>query len=87
MLNLIVLLILVMAVIWSARKFYLPTKMAQYPERYPVKPNYKISKKEIATVLSHIQRWRKEGKLPREEYDRLTDICLAELKHLSAPDS
>jgi hypothetical protein len=40
------------------------------------------SKNEIALVLANIQRWKKEGKITREEYDHLTDICLQELRQI-----
>lgn len=82
MINLIVLLLLIGAILWSAKKFYFPTEMAQHPERYPIQPDTKISKKDLAVILENLQRWRKEGKISREEYDHLTDICLSEMQQL-----
>ena len=82
MINLIFALFLIFAVVWAAKKLYHPTEMADHPERYPVQPDSKISKKDLAVILTHIQRWRKEGKISREEYDRLTDICLAEMRQI-----
>ncbi len=78
MINLIFLLFIIFIVIWTAKKFYFPTKIAEHPELYPIQQETKISKKEMATILAHLQRWRQEGKISREEYDHLTDICLAE---------
>ena len=82
MINLFFALILIFAVVWAAKKFYRPTEMADHPERYPIQPDSKISKKDLAVILAHTQRWRKEGKISREEYDRLTDICLAEMRQI-----
>jgi hypothetical protein len=55
-------------------------EMTQHPERFPVKSEPTISKKDVSLIMSHLQRWKKEGKLSREEYDHLTDICLSEIQ-------
>lgn len=80
MMNLLFAIFLLIGILWIAKKFYFPTEMAQHPERYPAAEDTQVSKKELAIVLSHLQRWRKEGKLSREEYDHLTDICLLEMR-------
>lgn len=85
MLNLVIALLLLTALLWAAKKFYFPTDMAQHPEKYPIRPGTKVSKKDLAVTLSTLQRWKKEGKITREEYDHLTDICLAEMQQLSEP--
>ena len=87
MLNLLFGAVLVVLMLWAAKKFYFPTEAAQHPERYPVQPDSRLSKKELALVLAHLQRWRKEGKITREEYDHLTDICLSEMQPLRQKDS
>ena len=78
MLNLIFAALLIFAVLWVAKKFYFPVDMAQHPDRYPVKTGPALSKKDMGILMHHLQRWRKEGKISREEYDHLTDICLSE---------
>lgn len=83
MLNLIIALLLLAALIWAAKKFYFPTEMAQHPEKYPIQPGSKVSKKDLAITLANLQRWKKEGKITREEYDHLTDICLSEMQQLA----
>ena len=80
MINLIILILLIFMILWTAKNFYRPTEMAQHPERYPVQADTKISKKDLAIILAHVQRWRKEGKISREESDHLTDLCLAEMQ-------
>ena len=87
MLNLLFGVVLIILMLWVAKKFYFPTEAAQHPERFPVRPDTKVSKKELALLLSHLQRWRKEGKITREEYDHLTDICLSEMQQLREIDS
>lgn len=74
-------IILIAVILWAAKNFYFPTDMAQNPGRYPPSVK-KLSKRELSTVLSHVQRWRNEGKITREEYDHLTDLCLTEIKYL-----
>lgn len=71
------------AILWAAKSFYFPTKVAQNPEKYPISPGSKISQKELAIVMSHLQRWKKEGKITREEYDHLTDIALSEMQQIA----
>ena len=83
MLNLLFAVFLIFMVLWVAKKFYFPTEMAQHPERFPAPLDPKVSKKDLTTILHHIQRWRNEGKISREEYDRLTDVCLAEMQQLT----
>ena len=80
MLNLAFAFFLIFAILWVAKKFYFPTEMAQHPEKYPPAEGTKVSKKDMGIVLYHLQRWRTEGRLSREEYDHLTDICLAEMR-------
>ncbi len=80
MLNLLFALFLIFGILWVAKKFYFPTEMAQHPENVPAEPGAKISQKDLGLVMFHLQRWRKEGKLTREEYDHLTDLCLSEMK-------
>ena len=80
MVNLIFGILLIIVMLWTAKKFYFPMEAAQHPERYPAPPAERVSQKELAMVLTHLQRWRKEGKITREEYDHLTDICLAEMR-------
>ena len=80
MMNLILLIALMAVILWSAKKFYWPTLMAQHPEKYPAPSESIISKKDASVIMSNLQRWRKEGKISREEYDHLTDICLAEIQ-------
>ena len=80
MLNLIFALFLIFAVLWVAKKFYFPTEMAQHPERYPVPSTPSLSKKDMGILMNHLQRWRKEGKISREEYDHMTDVCLSEMQ-------
>ena len=82
MINLIFALFLIFGILWTAKKFYFPTGAAQNPEKYPVRRDAKISKKELAAILFHLQRCRKEGKISREEYDHMTDICLSEMQQL-----
>ena len=86
MLNLMFGIVLIFLMLWAAKKFYFPTEIAQHPERTPVRPDEKLSRKELALLLNHLQRWRKEGKITREEYDHLTDLCLSEMRRTS-PDS
>ena len=86
MLNLIFAVFLIFAVLWVAKKFYFPTEMAQHPERYPVKSDPMLTKKDMGILMFHIQRWRKEGKISREEYDRLTDVCLSEMQDTPKKD-
>ena len=86
MLNLIFAFGLIVSILWVAKKFYFPTGMAQHPEKYPMAVDTRVSKKDLGIVLFHIQRWRKEGKLSREEYDRLTDLCLSEMQEISKKD-
>lgn len=81
MLNLAFALFLIFGILWIAKKFYFPVQMAQHPERYPIEGKTKISQKDLPVILSHIQRWRREGKLSREEYDHLTDLCLSEMEN------
>lgn len=83
MLNLIFALGLIFAILWVAKKFYFPTEMAQNPEKYPILDQPKVSKKDLGLILFHLQRWRKEGKISREESDHLTDICLSEMRQIS----
>jgi len=80
MLNLIFALCLIVAILWVAKKFYFPMEMAQHPERFPVKSDPSISKKDLGIIIFHLQRWKKEGKLSREEFDHLTDLCLSEMQ-------
>lgn len=82
MLNLIIALALILAILWTGKKFYFPTEFATHPERYPVRPDAKVSKRELGIVMAQLQRWRSEGKITREEYDHLTDICLSEMQQL-----
>ena len=70
------------AILWAAKSFYFPTKVAQNPEKYPLAPDTRVSKKDLAIILFHLQRWKKEGKITREEYDHLTDIALSEMQQL-----
>ena len=83
MINLIFAALVVVAIVWAARTFYFPTQIAQHPEKYPLQPDTKVSKKDLAVMLSNLQRWRKEGKISREEYDHLTDVCLSEMQQIS----
>jgi len=79
--NLIFAFFLLFLLGWAAKKFYFPTDMAQRPGLYPARKSpAKISRKELGTVLAHLQRWKQEGKISREEYDHLTDLCLSELE-------
>lgn len=82
MINLAAGLLLIAFIVWTAKKFYFPTRMADHPDRYPPMRIQGVTKRQLTTTLDQIQRWRQEGKITREEYDRLTDICLAELKQL-----
>ena len=86
MINIIFALLLIYGIIWTAKKFYFPTEVAQNPEKYPVRWDARISKKELSAVLTHLQRWRKEGKISREEYDHMTDICLSEMQQVPDPE-
>ena len=83
MLNLLFAFCLILAILWVAKKFYFPTGLAQNPELYPVQTEIKISKKDLGIILFHLQRWKKEGKISREEYDHLTDLCLSEMREIS----
>ncbi|MBI2916212.1 MAG: hypothetical protein HYY07_05085 [Elusimicrobia bacterium] len=87
MINLLFALLLIAGILWAAKKFYFPTEIAEHPERYPVQSDTKVSRKEIAIVLALLQRWRKEGKLSREEYDHLTDVGLSEMRQLPGSDN
>ncbi len=78
MIHLFLALLVLFSIYQVAKKFYFPTEIAEHPERYPVKSDVKISKRELSILMTHLQRWRKEGKISREEYDHITDICLAE---------
>ena len=80
MINLIFAAFLIAMILWAAKKFYFPTNAAQHPELYPVKSDPALSKKDLGVILFHLQRWRKEGKISREEYDHLTDLCLTEMR-------
>ena len=86
MLNLIFAVFLIFAILWVAKKFYFPTEMAQHPERFPVAPSPALSTKDMGILMFHLQRWRKEGKISREEYDRLTDLCLSEMQDTPKKD-
>ena len=86
MLNLIFAVFLIFAVLWVAKKFYFPMEMAQHPERYPRKPDPMLSKKDVGILMFHLQRWKKEGKISREEYDHLTDLCLSEMQDAPKKD-
>ena len=86
MLNLIFAVCLIFAILWVAKKFYFPTEMAQRPERYPVKSDPALSKKDMGILMLHLQRWKKEGKISREEYDHLTDVCLSEMQDTPKKD-
>lgn len=86
MLNILFAISLIFALFWIAKKFYFPTTMAQNPERYSVRSESGASKKDLAIVLFNLQRWKKEGKLSREEYDHITDICLTELQDEPSKD-
>ena len=83
MINILFALSLIVGILWVAKKFYFPTEMAQNPGKYPVSPDKPVSKKDLGIVLFHVQRWRKEGKITREEYDHLTDLCFSEMKPIS----
>ena len=80
MLNLIFAIVLIVSILWVAKKFYFPMDMVQHPEKYPVPSGPPVSKKDMGIIMHHLQRWRKEGKLSREEYDHVTDICLTEMR-------
>lgn len=86
MINLLFAFGLIVLILWVAKKFYFPTDMAQNPERYPVPLDPKVSKKELGMVMFHLQRWKKEGKISREEYDHLTDLCLSEMRQTPSPE-
>ena len=86
MLNLLFAFGLIVMVLWIAKKFYFPTEIAQSPERYPLPPGAPVSKKDLGIVLLHLQRWKKDGKITREEYDHLTDLCLAEMRQITHPE-
>ena len=86
MLNLIFALFLICAILWVAKKFYFPTEMAQNPERFPVKTDVPFSRKDMGIILSRLQLWRNEGKISREEYDHLTDLCLSEMRESPKKD-
>lgn len=79
MIHIFLALLVIFGIYWISKKFYFPTEMAEHPERYPASQE-KISKRELSVLMSHLQRWRKEGKITREEYDHLTDICLSEME-------
>ncbi len=76
---------LIAAVIWAAKKFYGATEIASHPERYPSQPEGKVSKRDLSVIMANLQRWRTEGKISREEYDHMIDLCLAEMKPFSNP--
>ena len=80
MLNLIFAALLIFAILWVAKKFYFPAEMAEHPERYAVRSEPRLSKKDMGILMFNLQRWKKEGKISREEYDHLTDLCLSEMK-------
>jgi len=82
MLNLIFALFLILGILWVAKKFYFPTEMAQNPERFPIRQDPTISRKDLGIILSNLQRWKKEGKISREEYDHMTDLCLGEMQRI-----
>ncbi len=86
MINLLFAFILIAGILWVAKKFYFPVEIAQYPEKYPVPEGPQMSKKDGGIVLLHLQRWRKEGKVTREEYDHLTDLCLSEMREPPVKD-
>ena len=87
MINLVFGILLIFGIVWAAKKFYFPTEIAEHQDRYPIKQETKISKRELAMLLSHLQRWKKEGKLTREEYDHLTDLCLGEMRDFPKGES
>ncbi len=60
--------------------------MAQDPEKYPMPQPPKMSKREARIILAHAQRWRQEGQISREEYDRLTELCLGETGPIDLPE-
>ena len=86
MINLIFAFSLICVILWVAKKFYFPLEMAQHPEKYPLSPDTKISKKDLSIVLFNIQRWRKEGRISREEYDHMTDLCLCEMQQIKSKE-
>ena len=81
MINLIFAALLMVLVLWISKKFYFPTEMAEHPERYPT-PIERISKRELETVLKNLKRWKESGKISREEYDNLTDLCIQEIRSM-----
>lgn len=86
MFNLLFALLLALGILWIAKKFYFPSETLPIPEKHPIHPDAKISKKDLTIVLSNLQRWKKEGKITRVEYDHLTDICLSEIQQISHSD-
>jgi len=85
MINILFALFLLGAILFVAKKFYFPTVIAHEPEKYPMKITTRMPKKELSVILSNTQRWRKEGKISRDEYDHITDICLSEMESLKKP--
>jgi hypothetical protein len=83
MINIIFAFFLMFLILWAAKKFYFPTEMADHPEDFPTEPDFKVTKKELAMILSNLQRWKNDGKISREEYEHLTDLCLLEMQQFS----
>ncbi len=86
MINLIFAFALIFAILWVAKKFYFPVRMAQFPDQYPAPAEASLSKKDCGIILFHLQRWKKDGKITREEYDHLTDLCLSEMREPPVTD-
>jgi hypothetical protein len=83
MMNLLFALCLIALVLWAAKKFYFPTEIASHPELYAQNQCPAMSRKDMGILFHHLQRWRDEGKVTREEFDQLTDLCLSEIQEAS----
>ena len=85
--NLIALLLLAILILWLTRKYYLQEGQKRHPDISLSVSDSRESRKTLGVILANLQRWKNEGKITREEYDHLTDICLSEMEQLAGKES
>ena len=82
MIQILFLAILIMTLVLAAKKFFPSSETLEDFENDGSQIRSKGSREELSAVLANLQRWRKEGRISREEYDHLTDLCLQELRQV-----
>lgn len=86
MIQILLLTVIIVTLVLAAKRFFPSSEAELELENYRGEVRTRGSREELAIVLSNLQRWRKEGRISREEYDRLTDICLQELRKAPPKD-